>query len=148
MHVHERDSFYRCFRYTFFCVLTYTYAEAICFRTLPSKDNKVCVVSVIGKSRHNPFASKASVLNPVLDRDVFKVNIKLLQTYPLLISAVLFRPFDFLPTKDFLQLPVQLVPITIKVVSSNLIHGKVYLIQHYVIKVSGFLHVLRFPIYQ
>jgi hypothetical protein len=46
-----------------------------------------------------------------------------------------------------LQLPVQLVPITIKVVSSNPIHGEVYLIQHYVIKfvgdlrhVGGFLH--------
>jgi hypothetical protein len=47
---------------------------------------------------------------------------------------------------------VQSVPITIKVVSSNPVHGKVYLIQHYVIKfvsdlrqVSGFLRVLRFP---
>jgi hypothetical protein len=49
-----------------------------------------------------------------------------------------------------LQLPVQSVPITTKVVSSNLSHGKVYLIQHYVIKLvsdfvvfsgySGFLH--------
>jgi hypothetical protein len=44
---------------------------------------------------------------------------------------------------------VQSVPITTKVVSSNPIHGKVYSIQHYVIKfasdlwqVSGFL---RFP---
>jgi hypothetical protein len=42
--------------------------------------------------------------------------------------------------------------MTIKVVSSNPTHGKVYLIQHYVIKfisdlrkVSGFLHVLQFP---
>ena len=75
------------------------YTEAVCFRTLPNKDNKVCVVSVIGKSRHNPFASKASVLNPVLDKDVFKVNIKLLQTSPLPISAVLFRSFGFLGTK-------------------------------------------------
>jgi hypothetical protein len=44
---------------------------------------------------------------------------------------------------------VQSVPITTKVVSSNPIHGKVYSIQHYVIKfasdlwqVGGFL---RFP---
>ena len=45
-----------------------------------------------------------------------------------------------------LQLPVQLVPITNKVVGSNPVHGEVYLIQHYVIKfVSGFLRVLRFP---
>ena len=50
-----------------------------------------------------------------------------------------------------LQLPVQLVPITTKVVRSNPIHGEVYLI-HYVIKfakdlqqVGGFLRVLRFP---
>jgi hypothetical protein len=51
-----------------------------------------------------------------------------------------------------LQLPVQSVPITPKVVSSNPIHGEVYSIQHYVIKfvsdlrqVGGFLRVLRFP---
>ena len=44
------------------------------------------------------------------------------------------------------------VPITTNVVSSNLIHGKVYSIQHYMIKfvsdlrqVSGFLRVFRFP---
>ena len=51
-----------------------------------------------------------------------------------------------------LQLPVQSVPITTKVVSSNPTHGEVYLIQHYVIKfvsdlrqISSFLRVLRFP---
>ena len=51
-----------------------------------------------------------------------------------------------------LQLPVQSVPITTKVVSSNSIHGKVYSMQHYVIKfvsdlrqVDGFLLVLGFP---
>jgi hypothetical protein len=51
-----------------------------------------------------------------------------------------------------LQLPGQLVPIFTQVVRSNLIHGKVFLIQHYVIKfvsdlqqVSVFLQVLRFP---
>ena len=48
-----------------------------------------------------------------------------------------------------LLLPMQLVPITSKVESSNLADGKVYLIQHYVIKfvsdlrqVGGFLQVL------
>ena len=48
-----------------------------------------------------------------------------------------------------LQLPVQSVPITTKVVSSNLVHNEVYSIQNYVIKfvsdlwqVGGFL---RFP---
>jgi len=47
-----------------------------------------------------------------------------------------------------LQLPMQLVSITTNVVSSDLAHGKVYSIQHYVIqfvsdlwKVSGFLRI-------
>ena len=51
-----------------------------------------------------------------------------------------------------LQLPVQSVPITTKVVSLNPAHGEVYLIQHYVIKfvselrqVGGFLQVIWFP---
>jgi hypothetical protein len=44
------------------------------------------------------------------------------------------------------------VPITTKVVGSNPVHGEVYSIPHYMIKlvsdlrqVGGFLHVLRFP---
>ena len=48
-----------------------------------------------------------------------------------------------------LHLPVQSVPITIKVVSSNPVHREVYSIEHYVIKfisdlrqIGGFL---RFP---
>ena len=51
-----------------------------------------------------------------------------------------------------LQLPVQSMSITTKVVSSNLVHGEVYSIQHYVIKffidirqVGGFLRLFRFP---
>jgi hypothetical protein len=47
---------------------------------------------------------------------------------------------------------MQSVPVATDVVSSNPVHGKVYLMQHYVIKVvndlrqvSGFLRVLRFP---
>ena len=51
-----------------------------------------------------------------------------------------------------LQLPVQSVRITTKVVRSNPVHGEVYSIQHYVIKfvsdlwqVGGFLRVLQFP---
>ena len=32
-----------------------------------------------------------------------------------------------------LQLPMKSVPITTKVVSSNPVHGEMYLIQHYVI---------------
>ena len=48
-----------------------------------------------------------------------------------------------------LQLPVQSVPITTKVVSSNPVHGEVYSIQHYVSdlrQVGGFLRVFRFPL--
>ena len=36
-----------------------------------------------------------------------------------------------------LQLPIQSVAITTKVVSSNPAHGEVYSIQHYVIKVAS-----------
>jgi hypothetical protein len=49
-------------------------------------------------------------------------------------------------------IPVQSVPITTNVVSSNPVYDEVYSIQHYMIKfvsdlrqVSGFLRVLRFP---
>ena len=49
-----------------------------------------------------------------------------------------------------LQRPVQSVPITTKIISSILVHGKVCSIQHYVIKivrdfrqVGGFLRVLQ-----
>ena len=49
----------------------------------------------------------------------------------------------------FTKLHMQSVPITTKVVSSNTVHGEVYLIQHYMIKfvsdlgqVGGFLVVL------
>jgi hypothetical protein len=51
-----------------------------------------------------------------------------------------------------LQLPVQSVPITNNIVSSNPTHGEVYSIQHYVTKfvsdlrqVSDFLRFLWFP---
>jgi hypothetical protein len=51
-----------------------------------------------------------------------------------------------------LQLPVQSMSITTKVVSSNFVHGEVYSIRHYVIKFvidirqdGGFLRVFRFP---
>ena len=51
-----------------------------------------------------------------------------------------------------LQLPMQSLPITTKIVSLNPTHAKVYSIQYYVIKfvsdlwqVGGFLRALRFP---
>ncbi|XP_033764309.1 protein smg8-like [Pecten maximus] len=40
--------------------------------TIPNKDKKVVVVSIIGKSELCGFASKASILNPLLEKDVFK----------------------------------------------------------------------------
>jgi len=48
-----------------------------------------------------------------------------------------------------LQLPMQSMPLTIKVVSSNPTHGEVYLIQHYVIKFVSDLPMMVFssPIY-
>ena len=60
---------------------------------------------------------------------------------------------DFIVDKVFVFLfPVQSVPITTEVLSSNPTHDEVYLIQHYVIKffsdlqqVGGFLLVLQFP---
>jgi hypothetical protein len=51
-----------------------------------------------------------------------------------------------------LQLPMQSVPITTKVVSLDFAHGEVYSIQHYMItfyndlhQVGGFFGVLLFP---
>ena len=46
------------------------------------------------------------------------------------------------------ELPVQSVPIATNVSSSNLAHGEVYSIQHYVIKFASDLrHVGGFPRY-
>ena len=50
----------------------------------------------------------------------------LIQTYERAVVVVIVWQLDS-------QLPMQSVPITTKVVSSNPIHGKVYSIQHYVI---------------
>jgi hypothetical protein len=47
--------------------------------------------------------------------------------------------------KLHLQLPLQSVPVSTNVVSSNPAHDEIYLIQHYVIKfVSEFRHVSGF----
>ncbi|BFZ23591.1 hypothetical protein BsWGS_26630 [Bradybaena similaris] len=35
-------------------------------------ESKICVVSIFGKSRLNPVCCKASLLNPVIDRDIFQ----------------------------------------------------------------------------
>jgi len=54
--------------------------------------------------------------------------------------------------QEHTKLPVESVPITTNVVSSNTARDEVYSIQHYVIKfisdlrqVGGFLRVLQFP---
>ena len=49
--------------------------SCIHFRAFAEKSNKICVVTVIGKSRFAPFCSKASLLNPVVDRDIFQVAV-------------------------------------------------------------------------
>jgi len=70
----------------------------------------------------------------------------------ILFFFVMYLVCSMLPV--FLDCPflIEAVPITTKVVSSNLVHGEVYSIQHYVIKfvsdwrqVGGFHRVLRFP---
>ena len=63
-------------------------------------------------------------------------NIKILSKSNIFCIKVIAE-FDIIATHWTLndsQLPVQSDPITTKVVSSNLVHGEVYSIQHYVIK--------------
>jgi len=45
------------------------------FSCLPIQDDKVCVVSVIGKSRYDQHLSKATIINSVIDSNAFLVNI-------------------------------------------------------------------------
>jgi len=70
----------------------------------------------------------------------------------ILFVFVMYLVCSMLPV--FLDCPflIESVPITTKVVSSNLVHGVVYSIQHYVImfigdwrQVGSFHRVLRFP---
>ncbi|ESO91360.1 hypothetical protein LOTGIDRAFT_228810 [Lottia gigantea] len=39
---------------------------------IPYRERKVCIVSVVGKSRLNFMSNKASLLNPVIERDIFQ----------------------------------------------------------------------------
>ena len=55
------------------CILIFIH-----FRSIPSGDNKVCIISLIGKSAYHSNSSKASPLNHILDRDVFKVCISVI----------------------------------------------------------------------
>jgi len=66
--------------------------------------------------------------------------------------GVFLRKSFFVHSPLDLQLAMQSMPITTKVVSSNPAHSEVYSIQHYPIKfvsdlrqISGFLRVLQFP---
>jgi len=45
------------------------------FSCLPTQDDKVCVISVIGKSRYEKHSSKATVINSVIDSNAFLVNV-------------------------------------------------------------------------
>ena len=81
-------------------------------------------------------------------------HIQVIATSGTLLGVVVGEPwrvnnFQQRPLWLIVQLPVQSVPITSNVVSSILVHGDVYLIQHYVInfacdlwQVSAFLRVL------
>jgi hypothetical protein len=67
-----------------------------------------------------------------------------------LLRKFIFQKYGRAAVIVILQLPVQSVSITSKVVSSNPIHGVVYSLQRYVIKfvsdlrqVGGFLRILR-----
>ena len=62
---------------------------------------------------------------------ISNVHIALLQIMSMMVSRFIIY---FRGTAVDLQLPVQLVPITTKVVSSNPAHGDMNSIQHYVIK--------------
>jgi len=48
------------------------------FSCLPIQDDRVCVVSVIGKNRYDQHLSKATIINSVIDTNAFLVNIVLL----------------------------------------------------------------------
>ncbi|XP_059178567.1 nonsense-mediated mRNA decay factor SMG8-like [Physella acuta] len=39
---------------------------------VPNSDAKICIVSIFGKSRLNPFCSKATPLNPIVNKDIFQ----------------------------------------------------------------------------
>jgi hypothetical protein len=83
-----------------------------------------------------------------------KDNFDNLDVQIVLLLVVCCNPLQskMLPPYPLYQLPVQSVPITTKVVSSNPVHGEVYSMQYYVIKfisdlrqVGDFLEGLRLP---
>ncbi|RUS78116.1 hypothetical protein EGW08_014124 [Elysia chlorotica] len=39
---------------------------------IPKPDEGICIVSIYGKSRFNPFISKATILNPIIDKEIFQ----------------------------------------------------------------------------
>ena len=64
----------------------------------------------------------------------------------------MYSIFSFIGFQKHVQLSVQSVPITTKIVNSKPVHGEAYSIQHFVItfvsdlrQVCGFFLVLRFP---
>ena len=102
------------------------------YNTSVSCDKKVCYTY-----RKMIKLGKNCLANFIL-QCIFYIDVRIL----LLSIACIIWQLD-------LQLPVESVPITTNVVSSTPVHGKVYLIQHYVIKfisdlrqVSGFRQFL------
>ncbi|KAK3784339.1 hypothetical protein RRG08_017913 [Elysia crispata] len=41
-------------------------------RHAPKLEEGICIISIYGKSRFNPFISKATILNPVIDKEIFQ----------------------------------------------------------------------------
>ncbi|GFS04651.1 protein smg8-like [Elysia marginata] len=56
----------------------FTFDRAFCLpvdfnpSATPKIDESICVISIYGKSRYNPFVSKATLLNPIIDKEVFQ----------------------------------------------------------------------------
>jgi len=122
------------------------------------------IATVLTVSKLSCFCSY--VRNPIKQIRIFFLNLILLSNirvydhehlsvFAIIIFAkiiYMYSIFSFIGFQKQVQLPVQSVPITTKVVSLHPVHGEAYSIQHYVItfvsdlcQVCGFLPVIRFP---
>ena len=88
-------------------------------------------------------------IEPVQDKYMYSLFTACLHYIKSMINSFFLGAAIVIVWQLDLQLQVQSVPVTTKVVSSNPVHGEVYLIQHYVIKfVSDLRQVgdfLQFP---
>jgi len=55
------------------CVCVRAHAYTMSYSCLPIQDDKVCVISVIGKSCLDSHLSKATIINSVIDSNAFLV---------------------------------------------------------------------------